>query len=184
MRYILCLLILLVSLTVTAQEFVPTKSQKAVAKSTDALVIALPAAALTGVLVQKDWKGLIQGVETAAATAATTLILKYSIREMRPDYSNTHSFPSGHSAISFATAAFVQRRYGWAVGAPAYALSCYVAWGRVFAKKHHVWDVCAGAVLGGASAYIFTTPFARRHNLQVSPVADATHIGAYASFEF
>lgn len=167
-----------------SQDFVPSKSQKGVAKSTDAIVIALPVAALTGVLVQKDWKGLIQGVETAGATAAATLILKYSIKEMRPDYSNTHSFPSGHSSISFATAAFVQRRYGWAVGAPAYALSCYVAWGRVFAKKHHVWDVCAGAVIGAASAYIFTTPFARKHNLQVSPVADATHIGAYASFEF
>ena len=167
-----------------AQEFVPSKAQKGVAKSTDAIVVALPVAALTGVLVQKDWKGLIQGVETAGATAAATLILKYSIKEMRPDYSNTHSFPSGHSSISFATAAFLQRRYGWGVGAPAYALSCYVAWGRVFAKKHHVWDVCAGAVIGAASAYIFTTPFARKHNLQVSPVADATHIGAYASFEF
>ncbi len=175
---------ILLPLCSSAQEFTPSKSQRGVAKSTDAIVVALPVAALTGVLVQKDWKGLIQGVETAAATAATTLILKYSIKEMRPDYSNTHSFPSGHSSISFATAAFLQRRYGWGVGAPAYALSCYVGWGRVFAKKHHVWDVCAGAVIGAASAYIFTTPFARKHNLQVAPVADANHIGAYASFEF
>ena len=117
------LLTLCATVNMVAQEFIPSRSQKAVAKSTDALVIALPAAALTGVLVQKDWKGLIQGIETAGATAATTLILKYSIKEMPPDYSNTHSFPSGHSSISFATAAFVQRRYGWAVGAPAYALS-------------------------------------------------------------
>ncbi|MDE5790409.1 MAG: phosphatase PAP2 family protein [Muribaculaceae bacterium] len=185
MRYYFLIFILITSfINLSAQEFTPSRSQKAVAKSTDAIMIALPVAALTGVLVQKDWKGLIQGVETAAATTATTLILKYSIKEMRPDYSNTHSFPSGHSSISFATAAFLQRRYGWGVGAPAYALSCYVAWGRVFAKKHHVWDVCAGAVIGAASAYIFTTPFARKHNLQVAPVADDTHIGAYLSLNF
>lgn len=171
-------------LACAAQEFVPSKSQKGVATSTDVLVIALPAAALTGVLVQKDWKGLIQGVETAGVTAAATLILKYSIKETRPDYSNRHSFPSGHSAVSFATAAFVQRRYGWAFGAPAYALSCYVAWGRVYSKKHHWWDVCAGAAIGAGSAYIFTRPFAKKHNLQISPVADPTHWGVYASMEF
>ncbi|MDE5869731.1 MAG: phosphatase PAP2 family protein [Muribaculaceae bacterium] len=185
MKRIICMIMIAVlTLGVSALDFIPSKEQKGVAKSTDAIVIALPAATLAGVLIQKDWKGLIQGVETAAATAATTLILKYSIKEMRPDYSNTHSFPSGHSSISFATAAFLQRRYGWGVGAPAYALSCYVAWGRVFAKKHHVWDVCAGAALGAASAYIFTTPFAKKHNLQISPVADTRSIGAYASIEF
>ncbi|MDE6297472.1 MAG: phosphatase PAP2 family protein, partial [Muribaculaceae bacterium] len=180
-KTIFIIMIAVLTFGMSAQDFVPSKAQKGVAKSTDAIVIALPVAALTGVLVRKDWKGLVQGVETAAATAATTLILKYSIKEMRPDYSNTHSFPSGHSSISFATAAFLQRRYGWGVGAPAYALSCYVAWGRVFAKKHHVWDVCAGAALGAASAYIFTTPFAKKHNLQISPVADTRSIGAYAS---
>ena len=183
-KIILVFISVLLPLLSIGQTFTPSKAQKGVAKSTDALVIGLPVAALTGVLVQKDWKGLIQGVETAGATAAATLILKYSIKEMRPDYSNMHSFPSGHSSISFATAAFIQRRYGWAVGGPAYALSCYVAWGRVFAKKHHVWDVCAGAVIGAASAYIFTTPFAKKHNLQIAPTADATHIGEYASFEF
>ena len=177
-------LVLVLAFSASGQTFEPTKAQKGVARSTDALVIALPTAALAGILIQKDWKGLIQGVETAGVTAATTLILKYAIKEDRPDHSNMHSFPSGHSSISFATAAFLQRRYGWAVGGPAYALSCYVAWGRVYAKKHHVWDVFAGAAIGAGSAYIFTRPFARKHNLQIAPVADATHIGAYASFEF
>lgn len=164
--------------------FVPSRSQKRVATSTDVIAMALPVATLAGVLIERDWKGLIQGVETAGATAAATLILKYSIKETRPDYSNTHSFPSGHTAVGFATAAFLQRRYGWAFGAPAYALSAYVGWGRVFSKKHHVWDVVAGAVIGAGSAYIFTTPFAKEHNLQISPVSDGRSIGAYASFEF
>ncbi len=103
--------------------FTPTKLQKSVARSTDIVMLALPVATLAGVLIQQDWKGLIQGVETAGATAAATLILKYTVNERRPDGSDMHSFPSGHSAVSFATAAFLQRRYGWAFGAPAYALA-------------------------------------------------------------
>lgn len=183
---LISILTLSLTLPVSAQSefFVPTKAQKGVATSTDVLVIALPAAALTGVLVQKDWKGLLQGVETAGVTAAATLILKYTVKETRPDFSNRHSFPSGHSSISFATAAFIQRRYGWAVGGPAYALATYVGWGRVYAKKHHWWDVVAGAAIGAGSAYIFTKPFARKHNLQIAPVTDGQSIGAYASFEF
>ncbi len=159
-------------------------AQKTIDRTTDIVAIALPASALIGTLCARDWKGLVQGVETAAATAAMTLILKYGVKEWRPDFSDTHSFPSGHSAVSFATAAYLQRRYGWKFGAPAYALSCYVAWGRVFARQHHVWDVVVGAAIGAGSAYIFTTPFARKHNLQIAPVSDGRSIGAYASFEF
>lgn len=161
-----------------------TTAQKRVDVSTDVVALALPTAALVGTLCARDWKGLVQGVETAAATAAATLILKYCIKEWRPDMSDRHSFPSGHTAVSFATAAYLQRRYGWAFGGPAYALSCYVAWGRVFARQHHFWDVIGGAVIGAASAYVFTTPFARKHNLQVSPMSHGNDIGVYASFEF
>lgn len=164
--------------------FEASKSQKRVAVSTDVFAIALPVSALTLTLVEKDWKGLLQGVETAAVTAAATLILKYSVKEWRPDHSNQHSFPSGHTAVSFATAAYLQRRYGWAYGAPAYALSCYVGWGRIYSKKHHWYDVLAGAAIGAGSAYIFTKPFARKHNLQIAPVTDGETIGIYASLNF
>lgn len=164
--------------------FHPTKAQKGVRISTDVFAVVLPASALVGTLVMQDWKGLLQGVETAAVTAAATYILKYSVKEWRPDHSDHHSFPSGHTAVSFATAAYLQRRYGWAFGAPAYALSCYVGWGRCFSKKHHWYDVVAGAAIGAGSAYIFTRPFAKKHNLQISPVSDGHSIGLYASFEF
>lgn len=162
----------------------PNSRQKGVARSTDIAVIALPTAALIGVLVQKDWQGLIQGVETAGATAAATLILKYAVSERRPDGSNMHSFPSGHSSVSFATAGFLQRRYGWKVGAPAYALAAYVGWGRVYAKKHHWWDVVAGGAIGAGCAYIFTTPFAKKHNLSIAPVYDGQTAGMTAYMEF
>lgn len=164
--------------------FHPNSRQKGVATSTDIAAIALPTAALIGVLVQKDWKGLIQGVETAGATAVATLILKYAVKERRPDGSNMHSFPSGHSSVSFATAGFLQRRYGWKVGAPAYALAAYVGWGRVYAKKHYLWDVVAGGALGAGCAYFFTTPFAKKHNLSLSPVYDGKTTGFTAYMEF
>lgn len=162
----------------------PGSRQKKIGTSTDIAVIALPAAALIGVLAQKDWKGLIQGVETAGATAAATLILKYAVKERRPDGSNMHSFPSGHTSVSFATAGFLQRRYGWKVGAPAYAIAAYVGWGRVYAKKHHWWDVVAGGAIGAGCAYIFTTPFAKKHKLSLAPVYDGTTAGMTAYMEF
>lgn len=161
-----------------------SKGRKAIDRSTDIAALALPAAALIGTLCARDWQGLLQGVETAAVTAAFTFALKYGVREQRPDGSNCHSFPSGHSAVSFATATYLTKRYGWKFGVPAYVVSTYVAWGRCFARQHYVWDCVVGAAIGAGSALIFTTPFARRHNLQMAPVSDGRTMGMYASFEF
>lgn len=190
-RYIVCIIIATLSLAESFGQiqwdnrpFQRSGSQKAVKYSTDALLVALPTAALVGTLCVKDWQGLIQGVETAAATAAVTYILKYSVGEKRPDGSDYHSFPSGHTSATFATASYLMARYGWKFGVPAYVLSSYVGWGRVYSKKHHWWDVLVGAGIGTGSAYIFTRRWAKEHNLQVSPVADGSHIGVYASFEF
>lgn len=159
-----------------------TKPQKGVSISTDVFAVLLPATALTLTLCEKDWKGLLQGVETAAVTAGVTLLLKYTVKEWRPDHSNQHSFPSGHTAVSFATATYLQRRYGWKWGVPAYIVSTYVGWGRCFAKKHYWYDVLAGGAIGAGSALIFTRPFAKKHELQIMPVSDGNNIGVYASF--
>ena len=131
----------------------------------------------TTVLIERDWQGLKQGVFTGIAAAGSMLILKYSVSELRPDHSNYHSFPSGHSTIAFASAAFMQRRYGWKWGIPAYTVATYTAVGRVLAKKHHWWDCVAGAAIGAASAYIFTTPWAREHEFSMAPVATDSAVG-------
>lgn len=182
---ILCMTVaILSSPQLFAQTLPISRHQKNVRTSTDVFAVALPVAALTGTLVMKDWKGLVQGVESAAVTAALTYGLKYTVKEWRPDHSDHHSFPSGHTAVSFASAAYLQRRYGWVYGAPAYALSCYVAWGRIYSKRHHWYDCAVGAAIGAGSAYIFTKPFARKHNLQIAPTASFDSFGVYASFEF
>lgn len=165
-------------------EYVLSSNQKGVKLSTDIVAVTLPAAALIGTICAQDWKGLVQGVETAAVTAAFTLALKYGVKEKRPDGSDWHSFPSGHTAVSFATATYLTRRYGLKFGIPAYVLSCYVAWGRCFSKQHFVWDTVVGAAIGAGSALIFTTPWAKKHNLEIAPVSNGSSVGAYASFTF
>lgn len=161
-----------------------TSFQKGVGVSTDIVAIALPVATIAGVCIAKDWQGLKQGAFTAAGAVGAMLILKYSVRELRPDQSNYHSFPSGHSTVTFAAAGYLQRRYGWKFGAPAYALAAYTAVGRVIAKKHHWWDVVAGGAIGVASAYIFTTPWARQHDFSMAPVATDEYIGMTATISF
>jgi hypothetical protein len=39
--------------------------------------------------------------------------LKFSVRRLRPDGSNRQSFPSGHAAITFASATVIERHLGW-----------------------------------------------------------------------
>lgn len=161
-----------------------TSSEKGVDVSTDVVALALPAATLAGVLIERDWHGLAQCSYTAALTAGVTLLLKYTVREKRPDGSNMHSFPSGHTAVTFASAAFVQRRYGWKFGVPAYALAAYTGWGRVYSKKHHWWDVVAGAAIGAGSAYLFTRQWAAEHQLEISAAALTDPVTLKPSFGF
>lgn len=173
-------------ISIKAEEatFIPTRAQKGVRTSTDVVAVALPAAALAATLIEKDWEGLKEGVFTAAATAGATLILKYAIKEKRPDFSNNHSFPSGHSAVTFAAATYVGRRYGWKWSIPAYALSTYTAWGRVYGRKHHWWDVAAGAAIGAASAMIFTHPYMQKHEVALVPTVSETCAGVALGFSF
>lgn len=181
------LLCIAMSIPAMAQEPTPferTPAQEGVKISSDVLLIAMPVATLTGVLISQDWTGLKQAAFTAATTVGVTYLLKFAVKKQRPDGSNFHSFPSGHTSITFANAAFLQRRYGWKFGAPAYALAAYVGWARTYAKKHDWWDVLAGAAIGAGSAYIYTRPFAQKHELSIVPVSDGHNFGIVASLKF
>ena len=159
MRHILfAITMLMLCLSVNGQELKVTGSRKAVRTSGDVLVFITPVASLATILATQDWQGLKQGVFTGVTTLGVTYALKYLVKKERPDFSDNHSFPSMHTSVSFAGAAFIQRRYGWKWGIPAYAVSTYVGWSRVYGKKHDWWDVAAGAVIGAGSAYIFTRP--------------------------
>ncbi len=112
-----------------------------------------------------------------------TYALKYLVKKERPDGSDNHSFPSMHTSVSF-TGAALSSAVTVGNGYPAYAVATYVGWSRTYAKKHDWWDVAAGAAMGIGSAYIFTRPFAQKHNLTLSPLAGDKHFGIYASMTF
>lgn len=177
LRRVLCLILVAAMFwpTVTAGEDTAsgsmeiTGSRKGVRTSTDVMVIAMPAATLAVAIAKQDWKGIAIGAGECAGTLALTYGLKYLVKKKRPDGSDNHSFPSGHSALAFADASFVMRRYGWKFGVPMYAAAGYVAWGRTYAKKHDFWDVAAGAAIGAAIGLLATTPFVKEHSVTISP---------------
>ena len=80
-------------------------------------------------------------------TQGLTAAVKLSVQRGRPD-GTQYSFPSGHSAVTFASATVLSRHYGWKVGVPAYALASYVAASRLQAKRHFLSDVAFGAAVG------------------------------------
>jgi membrane-associated phospholipid phosphatase len=124
----------------------------------DVLLIILPAAAAGLTIGFKDSEGTLQFGKSAALTIGATYGLKYAIKEERPN-GGSHSFPSAHASISFVSAEFMRKRYGWGYGIPAYAAALFVAYSRVEARQHYTHDVLAGAVVGIGSSYLFTSPY-------------------------
>jgi membrane-associated phospholipid phosphatase len=139
----------------------------------DAAAILLPVGAAGGALLARDSKGLAQLAESYAASMAVVYVLKPLVDRNRP-YGGRRSFPSGHATSAFAGAAFLQMRYGWALGLPAYAVAAYVAYSRVEADRHHTSDVVAGAAIGIASNLVFTR---RREHVAVAFDLRPGHVG-------
>ena len=115
----------------------------------------LPLGAAGYSLYEKDTPGLIDLAETGALTVGATEGLKYAVDERRPN-GGKHSFPSGHTAIAFAGAGYLQARYGWQIGLPAELFAGLVGYSRVHTRDHHWYDVVAGAAIGEGSAFLFT----------------------------
>lgn len=136
---------------------------KTIQSAGDVILFTLPATALTGSLIAKDYKGTWQFTKGALLNQAVTFGLKYATDKKRPFNNGDRAFPSGHTSTTFQSAAFIQKRYGWKYGIPAYALAAFTGYSRINAQKHDGWDVLAGAAVGIGSAYIFTTPYQREH---------------------
>ncbi len=117
----------------------------------------LVGAALGVPAVQGDWRGDLDAGASVLVAGGTTFALKELIHESRPDRSDDKSFPSGHTSVSFAAAASLEKRYGWEAGLPALLVASFVGGARVRADKHYVHDVLAGAVIGSASGFLLTS---------------------------
>jgi membrane-associated phospholipid phosphatase len=130
----------------------------------DALAVLLPATAAGLTVAYKDGEGAWQLGASAALTLGVTYGLKQVVSETRPN-GDSQSFPSAHTSLSFASAEYMRKRYGWGYGVPAYAVATFVAISRVEAKEHYVHDVLAGAAIGIASSYLFTRQY-KNWNIQ------------------
>jgi len=71
--------------------------------------------------------------------------------EWRPDGSDPYSFPSGHTAVAFASAEFLRKEYKdvsiW-YGIAGYAVAATTGYLRMYNDKHWLSDVVAGAGVG------------------------------------
>lgn len=105
--------------------------------------------------------------------AVVTQTIKVAVNRTRPD-GNGYSFPSGHASSTFATAAVIERYFGWKAGVPAFAAASYVAASRLSEGRHYLSDVVFGASLGIMSGRTVTVAHAR---FGVAPMASAHGVG-------
>lgn len=129
----------------------------------DVLLVLLPTAALSSTLIAGDKKGTWQFTKGFLLNQAVTFGFKGLIKRERPNMKNNNSFPSGHTSTTFQSATFIQKRYGWKYGIPAYVLAGITGFSRTNSNQHYFSDVLAGAIIGVGSSYLFTTPYQKEH---------------------
>ena len=113
------------------------------------------AAAWGGVDHEHDFTyRLLNATCVYATQAAIVYPLKWTIDEQRPDGTAWNSFPSGHTAATFAGAEMIRLEYGNVWGGIFYAGALYTGVMRVVHQRHWWWDVAAGAAIGVASAHL------------------------------
>jgi membrane-associated phospholipid phosphatase len=152
LRYILA------SLVLWGSAAVPARAESTLVQVGNVLQVLLPVGAGAISLYRDDTEGLWQLTKSELLTAGVTYGLKYSINSTGPN-GESHSFPSGHASITFSAAQFLQIRYGWEYGVPAYLLAGLTGYSRVSGDYHDWGDVIGGAAIGMVASYWFTTPF-------------------------
>ena len=86
-------------------------------------------------------------LEAQLLSEGMTQVIKRIVRRERPDNSG-FGFPSGHAAITMASATVLQQHLGWKAAVPTYAIATYVAVSRLHDNRHFASDVVAGGTEG------------------------------------
>ncbi|MEZ8292394.1 phosphatase PAP2 family protein [Vibrio splendidus] len=101
----------------------------------DIAQFGIPLSAAVISIMHSDGEGLFQLTEGAVYTALATHTLKFAVNTERPD-GGDHSWSSGHTSAAMQGAAYLQFRYGWEYGLPAYAAAGLVGYSCVEAERH------------------------------------------------
>lgn len=139
----------------------PAHAASTTEKAGDLLAVLLPAAAYGTTYYKGDKTGSRQFEKSFLASMGVTLALKATINHDGPN-GNSRAFPSGHSALAFSGAAFLQRRYGWRPALPAWLAAIFVGYSRIQSDNHDFGEVAAGAAISIASSWYFATPYEKK----------------------
>ena len=124
------------------------------------------------------------GMDLLRAQAVTAMLvqpIKFATHRERPDASNHQSFPSGHAAVTFATATVIERHLGWKKSALAYAIASYVSASRLHDNRHYLSDVIFGAAVGSIAGRTVTEHGRETWTMVPMPVAGGMAIGVTRS---
>lgn len=115
-------------------------------------IVSAYAMKAAGVDSRSPWKLLLVNTATSfAIDAAFTYGLKYTVKSTRPDGTDNHSFPSGHTSFAFFGAAILDKEFRrvspW-ISVAGYTVAAATAVDRVRRNRHHWADVLAGAAIG------------------------------------
>ena len=113
-------------------------------------------------LIRKNIAPFLFVAATAFTSNLVVTALKHAVGRERPpavildpeplmEVPTTSSFPSGHSASSFACA-LILTRFAPRLAIPLFVLAALIAFSRVYVGVHYPVDVVAGAVVGVAIA--------------------------------
>ena len=133
--------------------------------------LSLVLLALGGVLTQPNT--IVAAIQSLIAHGIVALVvngLKHVVGRPRPKFTHSgdwhmgvswvsgwDSFPSGHSAASFAVASVLAKRFPM-VGPLCLGVAAFVALSRVLRGSHFPTDVVGGAVLGSLSGALASAP--------------------------
>jgi membrane-associated phospholipid phosphatase len=174
-------------LAAPAQAFTPntkplTSMQKNIRTAGTAVAIAMPLVA-GGITWEKDdTKGAAQLIVETALTVGTAYALKNIVHEERPNGLGGGSFPSDTTALSASGSSFLWGRYGRQYGLPAFLATQFVSYSRVQAREHRWYDTLASSGIAAGYAYILTTRYQKKYNVESS--LSATPDSAYLTLAY
>jgi membrane-associated phospholipid phosphatase len=122
----------------------------------NALAAGLPLLAAGYSVRMDDMEGTKELFLTMGGTVLANAVVNEKIHATSPDGSTNKSFSSDHTAVAFAAARFIQKRYGEDIDpALLYGAATLTAIARVKADKHHARDTLVGGAIGfGVAQYL------------------------------